>query len=148
MSDIWAVVPLAKKGHATPEELWEVIGQALSTWELVEQGVAILFSTIVMGEFHATEAPAVRAYGSSMSSSSRVEMVREAFKTWCRQNENCPLEGNIFTLLSQCRRAAERRNEIAHGIVANAFEENPHWFLFPGLFNPKKRELGGMPKYR
>lgn len=132
--------PLAIQGNATEEELFVAVGKALSCWELVEQGVASLFTIVTVGSYYAPTAPALRAYASVIGSRARIDMVTAALKSWLNDWPDCPCGQNALEALKNCKSWASRRNEVAHGLVDKHFEQES-WFLMPSLYSIKGRPL-------
>jgi hypothetical protein len=149
MANPWDVAPWPDQGNETADEIFRAVGEALSSWELIEQGIATIFTVVTVGGYYAASEPAIRAYGSVANSRSRVQMVRAAAESWFHQWPDCPLETNIKDLLNECEKWSARRNEIAHGIVDRLTDQWINgWYLFPGLYSIKKRPLGGRAAYR
>jgi hypothetical protein len=144
----WAAPPRPPIGDAEVNEIYRAVGEALSSWELVEEGVAQLFAlfTSAASRYRNAE-PAIRAYGSVVSFQARAEMVLAAgkcfFHGWTGDHA-CPFESQFDSLITECRGWSGRRNDVAHG---RADQDLSGWFLFPGLYSTKKRPLGEPPGY-
>jgi hypothetical protein len=77
MTNPWDIPsPLPQKGARTAEAVFEAVGRALSHWELVEQGLALLFIFLTTGRHKDRMDPSVRAYGSIVGVKARIAMVR------------------------------------------------------------------------
>ena len=144
----WDVPPISEKGARSPEPVYQAVGQAITHWELVEQAIGGLFTFVTTGRFYDASGPALRAYGSIVGTSARIQMVRAAVESWSQQCPTCPLLDNCYALLSECERWSARRNDIAHGKVDQLLDAVPNgWMLFPGLYNTKRRSIEGKSKY-
>jgi hypothetical protein len=148
MKSHWEVEKWPATGDKTPQEIFLSVGEAMSSWALIEQGVAILYSTIKTGKFHAFDEPALLDYMSIPTAKRRIEKTKKAFRDWHQQQDDCPFLEPIEALLLECDIAATRRNEFAHGRVANPDTKVDGWYLYPGLFNPKRKQLSGPAQYR
>ena len=149
MANPWDAPPIPEKGASAPEPLYQAVGKALTYWEYVEQAIGGLFTFVATGKFFDASGPALRAYGSIVGTTARIQMVRAAVESWSQQYPTCPLLGNCYALLKECERWSTRRNDIAHGRVDNLVDAIPNgWMLFPGLYNTKKRSVEGKSKYR
>jgi hypothetical protein len=139
----WVVVPRAKRGAATENALYIAVGAALSTWELVEEGLAEIFALFI-GAPEAGPAsghqPAIRAYGSVVSFKARVEMVSAASQAFFHREPDSTLHKQFGRLMEEANGYAGRRNDIAHGRVQYVPEKD--FYLFPGLYNSSKNPVG------
>ena len=149
MPSPWDVPPFPEKGANAPEPVYQAVGKALTYWDLVEQAIGGLFTFVTTGKFFDASDPTLRAYGSIVGTSARIQMVRAAVESWAQRYPDCDLVGTCHDLLRDCERWSARRNDIAHGRVdclADAFPKG--WLLFPGLYSAKKRSVEGKSKYR
>lgn len=148
MTNPWDVPPIPEKGARSPEPVYQAIGKAITHWELVEQAIGGLFTFVTTGKFYDASGPALRAYGSIVGTSARINMVKAAVESWSQQYPTCPHLDNCYALLSECERGSARRNDIAHGRVDRLLDAVPNgWMLFPGFYNTKKRSIEGKSKY-
>lgn len=120
-------------GHATPDPLYQAVGQALSNWERLEGEMAHLYSQFLgRGEAPHFHIPAVRAFGTLNSPAGKADMIAaaaEAYFHWLafdeRINVNAAImqefacvEAELRNILKTYRGWMSRRNDIAHGYVA------------------------------
>jgi hypothetical protein len=145
----WAMQPRPKTGTKTQDELYTAVGAALSTWELVEEGLAEIFATFI-GVPEAGPAsghqPAIRAYGSVISFRSRQEMVGAAAQGFFhRAAKDDPTVKRFGSLMFEAGGFSGRRNEIAHGRVQLVPKKG--FYLFPGLYNSSKNPIGQQAVY-
>lgn len=76
-------------------------------------------------------------------------MVRAAAESWLREWKDCPLEGNVLSLLIECSGWAGRRNDVAHGLADRFVDEfEKGWFLVPGIYSKRGRNERGKVDYR
>jgi hypothetical protein len=149
MTNPWDERPWAQQGNKNHDEIFTAVGSALSDWELLEQSIAAVFTLVTVGSYYAPSTPALRAYSSVISSNNRIQMVRAALQAWLRERKDCPLQGNVLTILSECSGWAGRRNDVAHGIVDRFLDEfEKGWFLVPGLYAKRGRNEVGKVDYR
>lgn len=120
-------------GHATPEPIYLAVGQALGKWERLEGEMAHLYSQFLGRsegpEFHI---PAVRAFGTLTSPATKAEMIAAAAEAYfhrlafdVRINANAAVMQELATVEAELRNTLKsyrgwmsRRNDIAHGYVA------------------------------
>ena len=128
MPNPWDVPPKSKTPtdyDLKSEALYEAVGEALSSWQYLEDGVASLFRALV-NEGRANynweygKSPAERAYGSVLTFEARVAMVSAAAEAFFHKNPHEMLQAELRKLLSKFRGWAARRNDIAHGKIAGS----------------------------
>jgi hypothetical protein len=137
------MLPRAERGAATENALYIAVGAALSTWELVEEGLAEIFALFIGApEAGPTSGhqPAIRAYGSVISFRSRVEMVSAAAQAFFHREPNSEIQKQFGRLMEESNGYAGRRNDIAHGRVQ--YVAGKDFYLFPGLYNSSKNPVG------
>jgi hypothetical protein len=139
----WAMVARTKRGAATDDALYIAVGAALSTWELVEEGLAELFALFI-GAPEAGPAsghqPAIRAYGSVISFKGRIEMVSAAAQAFFHKEPDSPVYQQFGRLMVEASGYSGRRNDIAHGRVQ--LMPGKGFYVFPGLYNSSKNPVG------
>jgi hypothetical protein len=145
----WSILPRPRKGAATPEELYLAVGEALSAWELVEEGLAEIFATFIgspeagPGSGHD---PAIRAFGSVLTFKGRQQMVAAAADAFFFQAvPRDPVRKQFGELNEEAAGFASRRNDIAHGRVQ--YLPKKGFYLFPGLYSANKNPVGQLPTY-
>jgi len=137
----WASPEPSKNGDETDTEVFAAVGQALSSWEVLESIVVNLFVL-----FAQSYSPAViRAYGSIDSAIGRWNAMKAAADS-CFSIHNV-LEQDIKkfgTFHKHWQVAISRRNEIAHGIVTRVRidDKDRGHFLCPARYNTKKNHAG------
>lgn len=109
------VPPIPEKGDWSAERLFASIGRALTAWEGFEISIADLFSSFLSPSL--SNLPAQRAYGTILSASGRVEMVKRAGEAYFLETPHAAAEAEFEETTKLAQRYASRRNEIAHGIV-------------------------------
>lgn len=137
--------PWAEHGNATADEIFVVVGKALSRWEMVEHAVASLFTVVTVGNYHAPTDPMLRAYAAVLGSNNRIQMVEAALQSWLLSWPQCPLGPNAIDILKRCKAWAGRRNDVAHGLV-DLLLDDTRWYLFPSLYAGKGRKLIANPQ--
>jgi hypothetical protein len=104
--------PLARRGGETSAEMFSLVGQAISWWEAVEDTVMGLFRALC-GDL---EPVAMEAFVQAP------RRVRESMLVLAMQTyQHRFIEGEIarvHAVLKQMGKLSARRNEIAHGVVA------------------------------
>ena len=151
MGNPWDVPPVPERGDDKPETIYTAVGHALSTWELVEEELASLFALLVGSAPRNPETQgAMRAYGSIVSSKSRVDMLNAAakgfFHGWANPEIMKTFDDEFRELMTLAGGWAGRRNDVAHGRVGRRFKRDD-CTLLPGLYNSKKFTLSGTPSY-
>lgn len=108
------------KGDAEARTLYQAVGEALSQWEMVDQGLADLFLVFTCepstGEI--TRHAVRRAYGSIISTAGRREAIRVAADVYFGAPDKKALEiqRGLNDVLKAAELAAKLRDDIAHGI--------------------------------
>lgn len=148
-TDPWAMVQRAEKGAETDSEIHAAVGAALSAWEEAEEGLAELFALFI-GAPEAGPAsghnPAIRAYGTVISSSSRQQMIRGAADGFFyKAEQNDPVRGQFGLLMNEAAGYSQRRNDIAHGRAQLVPEKG--FYLFPGIYSSGKNPVDRPAKY-
>jgi hypothetical protein len=148
MVNPWDVPEWQPIGDANIDTIYMAVGKTLSSWELAEEAVARLFGIFTSSTHQYPEmAPAIRAYGSVVSSKGRADMVLAAGKSFFYRYTGanaCPIEHKFSPLINEFSNWGARRNDVAHGKA----EHTPGgYYLFPGLYNTKKQPLGEAPAY-
>ena len=148
MPNPWDIPPWPDFGDEKPDTIFRAVGQALSTWEVVEDSLADFFAFLV-GPFsrsYPETTPAIRAYGSIISFNARCEMISAAAKGFFHKHKHEEFEAEFRTLVKAANGWASRRNDLAHGRVGR-LQSRPGYFLYPGLYNSRKHPVGEPPAY-
>lgn len=138
----WDAPPLRfESGDSSTAITYESVGRALSKWELFEGEMADLFAALVGA--HPDSLPAVRAYGSVQSFRGRADMVESAAEAFFILYPNPEVEKQLTAVMVMARGFADRRNEVAHGVV-----REPVWDdgkrgagLFPATYSTTKNRM-------
>lgn len=124
-----------RSGPDNPQEIYVAVGYALTMWESLEEELSELFLTYL-----GTINPAAsRAYGSIVSGQGRVGMLKEVIESV--YGISLPDVADLhIRAMTKIAALAGRRNEIAHGIVANPTVngENFGFCLLPPSYNSSK----------
>jgi hypothetical protein len=139
----WIMVPRAKRGAKTEDEIHLAVGATLSEWEGVEEGLAEVFALFI-GAPEAGPAsghqPAIRAYGSINSFQNRLGMVAAAAQGFFHKAKADDLTSEQFSQLAkEANGFAARRNDIAHGRAQ--FIPQKGYYLLPGLYSSGKNPV-------
>ena len=131
--EFWSRPPRSAKGDPDARPVYEAVGFALSTWEMLENNFSFLFTLFVDADSHAAR----RAYGALASNTARTDALRGAAEVFFSEWAPARPEQELFArLMEHFSRASEKRNEIAHGIVMNVMEMGH--FLIPPDYNSSK----------
>jgi hypothetical protein len=114
LSKPWDVPPLPRSGDATQDKTFAYVGFVMTRWESLEFELSRLHS-MFLGAFDETEA--MRAYGKGDTFLRRKTILKESAEAQFRTNPNQKREGEFDNLLTEASGYADRRNEIAHGMV-------------------------------
>jgi hypothetical protein len=108
MADPWTIPPKPLFGDATVCKVAMAKTRALNSWEAVEDAFAALNARF----------GAAPNYGEGSTFTRRLANLEESscpyFVKHCRQS----IEGELRQLIGHARKMADRRNDIAHGMVA------------------------------
>jgi hypothetical protein len=147
MPNPWDCPPWPERGDDNINIIFAAVGRALTYWETVEEELANIFSILVgnRATYPATE-PAIRAYGTVISSISRTKMLSAAATSYFAGDLKGTLAQEIKDIIDHANGWAARRNDIAHGRVGK-IKSRPGYLLFPSLYNTKKHPVGARPTY-
>jgi hypothetical protein len=157
---------LSEQGDDNPDTTYCAVGRSLSTWGLLEDQLAILFATFLdVGGVGMTAA--VRSFGSIITSNSRSDVLSSAAEAYFAVHKEPVLQAEFKTLMRRYRKAASRRNEIAHGVVLGRARagycsifyydagrptlpsgfRDEGYYLFPSTYATRKRTVDHHPDY-
>ena len=138
------------------EKLYTALGRAITQWQGVEEGVSLLFSSLVVRESDQS-AVANAAFHSILNFESKLGMIHSAinmhFFGWplTHGQEPCePLE-EWRPLHNRAIRRAKRRNELAHFALTLDEKRKPgqRYYLSPNIINLRSWMLSaGKPPER
>jgi hypothetical protein len=142
MANPWDIPPRPKRGDRSPTAIYTAVGQTMSAWEYVEFDLADIFAVFagarVTNEIGSE--PAARAYGTIVSYRTRCDVLAAAAKAFFKRNPGTRLERPFRNLLKKCDGWANRRNDVAHGLVLRV-QIIPGYCLYPTPYNAKKYPL-------
>jgi hypothetical protein len=115
MSAPWEIPPLPAHGDERADDTYKMVGHALSGWEELEYQLSHLYS-------HITGRPgamtALREYGENgRIFADRIARLENAAEPFFTRHPSQEFESRFSEITHSSRKLADRRNEIAHGIV-------------------------------
>lgn len=111
-------------GDTNVENTYAGIGRVTSEWENIELVLADLFSLFV-GRYQ--DPLAIQEYGSENVFSRRAEHLCNAATGFFQNHPNQSLEGELDELMGRLREYAQRRHDVAHGVVKPMqWSRSPH----------------------
>ena len=132
------------------------VGRALSEWEGIEVGLCRIFSFFV-GD---PDGAAMRTYGEPRIFRDRFQALLRVANKFFISSPDQELEGTIDQLETEISGYADRRNEIAHGIVMpiNAYSfakqvfpqakpRTNYYVLLPSYYQVRNHRPDGMPEF-
>lgn len=153
----WDIPPLPTRGDLDDDWTFAGVGRVMSRWEAIEFRLARLYSVFIGKPNHGD---AIREYGAGRIFRDRMDALKRAAETFFTRVHSQLLEGEFHELSCQVDRFADRRNEIAHGIVMqiqeiSVFQDNldaevrgrMQYALIPPYYLGRKHEECGAPKY-
>ena len=144
----WDRPPIPTRANKSASALYEAIGRALEAWENVEVSLSSLYAALT-GRARFNRA-AYREYGEPLNFSGRKRLLEQAAERYFIQHPCQTTEGDFQSLMESVTGYAERRNDIAHGIVTALHmarnkhatilgDGSPlHWCLVPPRFKETK----------
>lgn len=117
MGNPWDVRSPSHHGDHDPTILHAAVGRALSAWELLELDWARVYSVFIWK--HPYEAVHEPQYKNARIFRERMGIIDTAAKTYFMQRPNQESEGEYDRLKDETVHLADRRNDIAHGLVTN-----------------------------
>jgi hypothetical protein len=132
-------------GDKDPRDTYAAVGSALTEWEQLEHHIGEIFVALVGTNSN----EARRAYSAVLTNGMRLKMVGgagEAFFATRMGDELDNLSKRLKDLITTVGLFADRRNEIAHGIVTVLLDDknddsDPTWVLAPSFFSGKNRKI-------
>jgi hypothetical protein len=123
-------------GDADPHKILCAVGQALSSWEMVEVSYSYLFNTLARPQ--GASIAIRRAYGSIISARSRREMIEAAAETFFHFFPFRHYEDDLKDFMRIYGSASSRRNEFAHGVVYTSRSPRTGFYLEANDYNNKR----------
>lgn len=151
----WPAPGLPDRGDEDPDATFTAVGLVLSAWETVEFEMARLYSTFADDP----DGAAIHRYGDGRIFRDRLAQLHIAADKHFIRRPGQSTEGDFKALADHAEKAADRRNEVAHGIVMRidtiTFFRNailvrlwhrPHFALVPPLYLLRKH-VDGLPEF-
>jgi hypothetical protein len=111
----WDAPPLPTRGNRSERVLYEAIGRALSTWEELETRLAGLYAAFC--EQSQYDRATNNEYGAPANFRVRLAALERAGCRYFVKRPHQDLEGEFAWLIRTADGWAQRRNDVAHGIV-------------------------------
>ena len=128
----WDRPPLPTSGDDKEDATYAAVGRVLSQWENIEGELSHIFA-LCIGKMWTNEAYD-QYYAEGKTTKSRLCTVEETARQYFISSPNQEAEGCLRRLIEGARGFADRRHEVAHGIVRPI---NWYWSLLkPTHFEP------------
>ena len=153
-ANLWDIPPYPGYGDKDANVTYAAVGRALSTWEELETNLAVLYARFL--GVSPKEATSRSEYANAGTFRGRSNQVREAACLFFVRHSSQHLEGYFDNLISELTKVADRRNDIAHGVVTfwpggtADLEEalrRMEYMLVPSGYAVKKYGATGDPTY-
>jgi hypothetical protein len=132
MTNPWDRPPLPTKGDEKEDVTYAAVGRALSHWENIEVELSHLFALYINKMW--TNEGYDRYYQDGKTTRGRLDALRIAAENYFVGRPNQEAEGSFSRLMEAATGFADRRHEVAHGIVRPI---NWYWpILRPNHFAP------------
>jgi hypothetical protein len=152
----WGRSPAAARGDDSNLTTFTGVGRLMTCWESLEFELSRTYS-IFCGD---PDGPSLAEYGVGRIYRDRRTILSERAQRYFIQAPNQSLEGSLCALLRETDTLADRRNEVAHGIVMavssiSHFREAlnldsdaaPIFLLIPPLYLIRRHDQIGRPEY-
>jgi len=146
MANPWDPFPLPTRGDEDKNSTFQGVGFATSQWEFLEFRLSRLYSVFVD---QADSLDAIRTYGAGRIFKDRLVLLKNAanqhFVRHPAQRTEVIFERLVVALLG----FADRRNEVAHGVVYPAFkiDGRKQYALIPPYHLLRKHNADGAPTF-
>jgi hypothetical protein len=156
MDNPWDPLPLPRDADLDDKATFQGIGRIIDRWERIEFNLARLHS-VFAGDPEGNAA--MREYGSGRTIRERDAIIRASAEKWFMRMPNQKREGQFNRFMQEVVGFADRRNEIAHGIVHQVsglmlFRQRtsrPDYLVQYAVIPPrqvmKRHHANGAPKY-
>jgi hypothetical protein len=116
MSNPWdrPSISIRFNGDADADVLFSYVGRVISYWETIEFELGLLYTCF--GGIPEDQS-LMREYGEGRIFRERAQTLAKKADEYCIRHSCQYREGNFNNILSQCLGYADRRNDMAHGIV-------------------------------
>jgi hypothetical protein len=154
LSNPWDPFPFPQSGDPEDSLTYEGVGRVLSEWEAIEFHLARLYS-IFVGD---ADGVSLQQYGTGRIFRDRLDRLQAASEKYFVGRPNQDLEAACDCLRKIATGYADRRNDVAHGMVfpvhgMTFFEQmrgspsdKPHYLLIPPYYVIREHD-GGLPAY-
>ncbi|MBO6724190.1 MAG: hypothetical protein JJ911_00830 [Rhizobiaceae bacterium] len=155
MADPWDI-PLPIVADYDESPLYEALGRAVDRWEHIEWTLSMLYSLFVGDHTFLS----MREYGANGNIfRDRLAGLERAADAWFVKNCNQSAEGEFNRLMVAARGFSDRRNEFAHGVVANvaphifwrcrllSAPEPDRYLVVPPIYIVRKYDEYGLPTF-
>jgi hypothetical protein len=154
MVNPWDPQPSPTRGDDAPGLTFEWAGRAISQWEHIEFQLALLYSVFAG---RPNNAKTVQEYGVGRIFRERMQLLRRSGSDYFIATPNQGFEGELEAICAAAQGFADRRNEVAHGVVfpsifLPSFLEDrignfERWALVPPHFAVRNFNAEGFPTY-
>ncbi len=156
MANSWDPLPLPRDADLDDKATFQGIGRIIDRWERIEFNLARVHSVFV-GDPDGSIA--LRQYGNGRTVPERDAIIRASAEKWFVKNPNQKREGKFDKFMQEYAGFADRRNEIAHGIVHQVsgftfFRRRTtkadylvQYAVIPAYQVMKRHHANGVPKY-
>jgi len=155
MANPWDPFPFPTHGDSDDRITYEGVGRVLSQWEAIEFRLAQIYSVFV-GD---PNGDALKRYGAGRIFRDRFTALQTASEPYFIKRPNQELEAQLKCLGNAATGFADRRNDVAHGMVYPVNEltsftdrfgsspNTPQHALIPPLYLARKHGADGLPTY-
>jgi len=147
---LWNRPPFPQQGDADKKEIWTAVGAAISAWGEYEAALGRLFTIFIAGDFPSPQAR--RAFGGIRSFEGRRELLRGSSEAFFHYQKGTLGEQVLFkAIFKDAWNAAQRRNDLAHGIAMAFTPEGklePDGFcLMPSYYDSSNRDPNDVAEF-
>ncbi|MER9266608.1 hypothetical protein NKI63_18870 [Mesorhizobium sp. M0410] len=157
MINPWDPFPFPLYGDQNEDEIYQWIGRSLDAWEHVEFELARMYS-LLCGD---PEWAKMQEYGGSGNIfRDRIGNLANVAVSYFRRDPHQDHEGALDGLITACKGFADRRNEVAHGMVMDvqtflfwqdkmkaAAPNVPQLLVVPPYYHVRKHDSLGLPGF-
>lgn len=138
-------------GDRDDKTIYGAVGRALSSWEVYEAHLSLLFGAFI--EPISGGLRARQAFCSIRTHEGRLEMLRAAGEAYFNDWPQKEWEKDLENIVKYDREWSGRRNDIAHGCIQpfwrldGSIIDGGGYVLIPSAANSKDRSINGIPTY-
>jgi len=157
MANPWDIPPLPQQADEDMEFTFAGVGYVMTQWEIVEVNLARLYSAL-KGKLD--DYATMREYGEGRIFRDRLACVRRAADQFFIRHPDQNLEAIFLGMETQVLGFADRRNDVAHGVVYPISElryfkklmslpndGKKRYALIPPLYTIRRHDERGLPLY-